>query len=204
MAQSHLFMKSEFKHSKPPYSYIALITMSILHSKDKRLTLNEICSFIISNFPYYRERFPSWQNSIRHNLSLNDCFIKQAREPGSTGKGNYWNLDPEAISMFENGSFLRRRTRYKALKQSKSGHSNVDMKDISHRSIMMDNKSNSSVESKKHLEFSIESLLEWIFMDSHFLILYNFRMQPPNASIISDIDTRRDYLYSDVLYEVKK
>lgn len=67
----------------------------------------------IFRFPYYKEKFPAWQNSIRHNLSLNDCFIKVPREPGNPGKGNFWTLDPLAEDMFDNGSFLRRRKRYK-------------------------------------------------------------------------------------------
>ncbi|XP_044264445.1 forkhead box protein D3-like isoform X2 [Tribolium madens] len=89
--------KSGHQLIKPPYSYIALITMAILQSPQKKLTLSGI----------------SWQNSIRHNLSLNDCFIKIPREPGNPGKGNYWTLDPLAEDMFDNGSFLRRRKRYK-------------------------------------------------------------------------------------------
>lgn len=101
------------QHQKPPYSYIALIAMAIIQSRDRRATLKEICDFIQSRFLYYRDKYPLWQNSIRHNLSLNDCFVKLPREPGNPGKGSYWCLDPQSEDMFDNGSFLRRRKRYK-------------------------------------------------------------------------------------------
>jgi hypothetical protein len=105
--------------SKPPYSYIALIAMAIARSPERRLTLGGICDFIRSNFPYYAARYPAWQNSIRHNLSLNDCFVRVSAAEAATGvsrgggKGSYWTLDPGAERMFDNGSFLRRRKRYR-------------------------------------------------------------------------------------------
>ena len=51
----------------------------------------------------------SFQNSIRHNLSLNKCFQKVARRKDEPGKGGFWRINPEYEDMFVNGIFKKRR-----------------------------------------------------------------------------------------------
>jgi len=96
------------KHEKPPYSYIALIVMAIQASPVKRCTLSDIYAFLQQKFPFFRGSYHGWKNSVRHNLSLNECFIKLPKGLGRPGKGHYWTIDPSAEFMFEEGSFRRR------------------------------------------------------------------------------------------------
>ncbi|KAK3743902.1 hypothetical protein QZH41_008764 [Actinostola sp. cb2023] len=103
------------KNGKPPYSYIALIAMAVLDTPDKRQTLSGIIDFIKTKFEYYGKDCPAkgWQNSIRHNLSLNDCFVKTWRDPTNPCKGHLWTLHTNSVDMFQGGSFMRRKRRFK-------------------------------------------------------------------------------------------
>lgn len=69
----------ECQQPKPQHSYIGLIAMAILSSPHKKMVLAEVYEWIMTEYPYFRSRGAGWRNSIRHNLSLNDCFVKAGR-----------------------------------------------------------------------------------------------------------------------------
>ncbi|XP_077389531.1 forkhead box protein Q1b [Festucalex cinctus] len=114
------------RRPKPPYSYIALIAMAIRESAGGRLTLAEINDYLMRKFPFFRGDYTGWRNSVRHNLSLNDCFLKVLRDPSRPwGKDNYWMLNPHSEYTFADGVFRRRRKRI--AKRSASCESRPDV-----------------------------------------------------------------------------
>lgn len=73
----------------------------------------------MDNFPFYRKNSLKWQNSLRHNLSFNDCFVKVSKTTDHGGKGNYWTLHEGSKEMFRDGSFLRRKKRFSLFNEEK-------------------------------------------------------------------------------------
>lgn len=80
--------------AKPSYSYAVMIGMAILRAPNRRLTLAQIYKWISDHFAFYRPNESGWQNSIRHNLSLNKSFVRQDRPKDDPGKGSYWTIKP--------------------------------------------------------------------------------------------------------------
>lgn len=103
--------KGMMLEGKPTQSYIALIAMAILSSSERKMVLSDIYKYIIENYPFYKTQDKSWRNSIRHNLSLNECFMKAGRS--ENGKGNYWAIHPSNVEDFSKGDYRRRRARRK-------------------------------------------------------------------------------------------
>lgn len=84
--------KEDAKNIKPPYSYATMITKAILLNPEGVMSLAEIYDWISLHYAFYRYSKSGWQNSIRHNLSLNRAFDKVPRRPDEPGKGMKWQI----------------------------------------------------------------------------------------------------------------
>ncbi|KAK5898436.1 hypothetical protein CgunFtcFv8_015853 [Champsocephalus gunnari] len=86
--------KNYQRYPKPPYSYLAMIAMVIQRSPERKLTLSEILKEISTLFPFFKGNYKGWRDSVRHNLSSYDCFVKVLKDPGKPqGKGNFWAVE---------------------------------------------------------------------------------------------------------------
>ncbi|XP_018418144.1 PREDICTED: forkhead activin signal transducer 3-like [Nanorana parkeri] len=90
--------KNYQRYAKPPYSYLAMIALVIQSAPDRRLKLSQILHEISTLFPFFKGDYQGWKDSIRHNLSSNDCFKKVLKDPlKPQAKGNYWTVDVSRI-----------------------------------------------------------------------------------------------------------
>ncbi|XP_011160880.1 forkhead box protein J1-A [Solenopsis invicta] len=94
--------------AKPPFSYATIICLA-MRANNNKVSLSNIYAWIRENFLFYKYADPAWQNSIRHNLSLNKCFVKLPRSKDEPGKGGFWKLDLERM---EEGKRSRRRSAF--------------------------------------------------------------------------------------------
>lgn len=112
---------------KPPYSYAQLIVQAISAASDKQLTLNGIYSYITRNYPYYKTADKGWQNSIRHNLSLNRYFVKVPRNHEEPGKGSFWRIETMNETKLLDQAYRRRRKRENSNNSTPQRNNNNDI-----------------------------------------------------------------------------
>ncbi|KAH9838641.1 uncharacterized protein C8Q71DRAFT_705504, partial [Rhodofomes roseus] len=103
---------------KPNYPYPTLIRAAILGSPRRALTLQGIYSALEDRFEWFRthRNDKAWQNSIRHNLSLNKLFRRVAKPITEPGKGSYWTVD---FAAGEGNKRERKRTKHSGREQHK-------------------------------------------------------------------------------------
>ncbi|RPB20227.1 hypothetical protein L211DRAFT_530401 [Terfezia boudieri ATCC MYA-4762] len=116
--------------------YAQLIYKALMSVPSRTMILGEIYRYFRENIPRFSKmRGKGWQNSIRHNLSMNGAFRKVERPlapDGSKQRGYYWVLSREAE---EEG--VKSTTRFR--KNSSSSRRNPDASDhkedipLSHR-----------------------------------------------------------------------
>ncbi|XP_077350093.1 forkhead activin signal transducer 3-like [Lithobates pipiens] len=107
--------KNYQRYAKPPYSYLAMIALVIQTSPERKLKLSEILGEIRILFPFFKGDYQGWKDSIRHNLSSNDCFRKVLKDPlKPQAKGNYWTVDvsriPAEAMKLQNTAVTRQET----------------------------------------------------------------------------------------------
>ena len=77
---------------KPKLTYAQLIAEALSNASEGMLLLSDIYTAISSRHPYYKLENTNWQNCIRHQLSINDSFVKAEKTGTGTGRGCYWKF----------------------------------------------------------------------------------------------------------------
>lgn len=90
-------------------TYVALIASAILRSPEKRLTLAQIYQVIEKMYPEFTVSRAGWKNTVRHNLSLHECFVKG--DVAANGKSCFWHIHPAYMARFSKGDFRKRPSR---------------------------------------------------------------------------------------------
>lgn len=95
--------------TKPPKSYLEIITEALLASRDQKLILADIYQYFLDKYRFFHTTTCAWRNSIRYCLSANECFVKNGRAPKN--RGFYWSIHPACVDDFVRGDFNRRKAR---------------------------------------------------------------------------------------------
>ncbi|CAN9099549.1 hypothetical protein AA0119_g10232 [Alternaria tenuissima] len=98
--------------------YAQLIYQALLNAPNKTMILRDIYEWFKNNTDKASaSETKGWQNSIRHNLSMNGAFEKVDQPGEESRKGFMWRLTDEAIR-----GGVKSTTRYRSKQPNKRGH----------------------------------------------------------------------------------
>ncbi|EGT46212.1 hypothetical protein CAEBREN_13334 [Caenorhabditis brenneri] len=115
---------------RPLMTFKDMIVEAVRGSPEKRLKLKEIYEEIQRLHPYYESVSEpwKWQNTIRHNLTMHDCFVK---ENEGSNYAHYWTLDEEKL-----GAGARGRGRSRSMRRApRNEDPNPPALDATHRAV---------------------------------------------------------------------
>lgn len=170
---------------KKGFSYASLISQALLSSPNNRLTLKEIYSYISINYPEFTDKKKGWQNSIRHNLSLNKAFLKEPKLKGTPGKGSYWSIDhSEAKLLLDKAEIYSSRIRrgYGHTNQSTHRKKSPYLEEIH----MTDETKIKPIQSIKHINGSFSNQMDCNYNSNLSIFnghLNDQRLNPFNSSL---------------------
>eukprot|EP00112_Aurelia_sp_Birch-Aquarium-sp1_P017094 Seg3938.1 transcript_id=Seg3938.1/GoldUCD/mRNA.D3Y31 product="Forkhead box protein I1-B" protein_id=Seg3938.1/GoldUCD/D3Y31 len=99
-------------------SYTEMIATILLSERPAAKTLQEIYNFMEKRYPFLKQRGASWKNSVRHTLSLSECFVKMPRL--DSGRRCDWTVHPVYLHQFSCGNFKKPRQMKKNLRGAKA------------------------------------------------------------------------------------
>ena len=111
--------KKSDKQKKPAETYVSMIAKAMLANGLQRMSLSDLYAKIEELFPYYKTSTITWRNAVRHNLSINECFVKAGR--ADSGRGFYWTIHPSCVEVFKNGKYKRREARRRVQNLTRMG-----------------------------------------------------------------------------------
>ena len=84
-------------NERPTLSYCQMIAEALNNEEKGMMSLHEITIYISQRYPFYRMGVKTWQNAIRHNLSVSPNFHQVHNSRGSSGaRGNLWTMKEKA------------------------------------------------------------------------------------------------------------
>ena len=98
-------------------SYTEMIATILLSERPATKTLQEIYDYMEKQYPFLKQRGASWKNSVRHTLSLSECFVKMPRP--DSGRRCDWTVHPLYLHQFSCGNFKKPRQMKKNLRLAK-------------------------------------------------------------------------------------